>query len=105
MLKKLLVAVSMCLSTLSVSWAAVDVNTADPSALETLSGVGPKRSKAIVDERTRNGPYKDAADFMARVPGIGEKSLAKLQNEGLTFGKGGAAPAPARKDARDARKK
>ena len=105
MLKTLLAAALMCLSALSASWAADDVNTADQSALETLSGVGPKRSKAIVEERAKNGPYKDAADFMARVPGIGEKSLAKLQNEGLAFGKGGAVPTPARKDARDARKK
>lgn len=104
MFKKLLAAALMSLSMLSVSWAAVDANTADQAALETLSGIGPKRSKAIIEERTKNGPFKDAADFKARVPGVGEKTLAKLENAGLTFGK--AAPAPAaKKDAKDAKKK
>ncbi|MCO5398307.1 ComEA family DNA-binding protein [Ralstonia soli] len=105
MLKKLLAVALMSLSMLSVSWAAVDVNTADHAALETLSGIGPKRSKVIVEERTKNGPYKDAADFKARVPGIGDKTLAKLESAGLTFGKAAAAPAAAKKDAKDPKKK
>ncbi|WP_296224442.1 ComEA family DNA-binding protein [Ralstonia sp. UBA689] len=105
MLKKLLAVALMSLSMLSVSWAAVDVNTADQAALETLSGIGPKRSKAILEERTKNGPYKDAADFKARVPGIGDKTLAKLENEGLSFGQPAPAPAAAKKGSKDAKKK
>lgn len=105
MLKKLLATALMSLSMLSVSWAAVDVNTADQATLETLSGIGPKRSKAIVEERTKNGPYKDAADFKARVSGMGDKTLAKLEGEGLTFGAPAPAPAPAKKDGKDAKKK
>ncbi|ENZ78212.1 MULTISPECIES: helix-hairpin-helix domain-containing protein [Ralstonia] len=107
MLKKLLAAALMSLSMLSVSWAAVDVNTADHAALETLSGIGPKRSKSIIEERTKNGPYKDSADFKARVSGIGGKTLAKLENEGLTFGAAAPTPAPAaaKKDGKDAKKK
>ncbi|CAJ0690343.1 hypothetical protein LMG19089_00649 [Ralstonia edaphis] len=107
MLKKLLATALMSLSMLSASWAAVDVNTADHAALETLSGIGPKRSKSIIEERTKNGPYKDAADFKARVAGIGDKTLTKLENEGLTFG--AAAPVPAqaaaKKDGKEAKKK
>ncbi len=107
MLKKLLATALMSLSMLSVSWAAVDVNTADHAALETLSGIGPKRSKSIIEERSKNGPYKDAADFKARVSGIGDKTLVKLENEGLTFGAPAAASAPAaaKKDSKDAKKK
>jgi len=109
MLKKLLATALMSLSMLSVSWAAVDVNTADHAALETLSGIGPKRSKSIIEERSKNGPYKDAADFKARVSGIGDKTLVKLENEGLTFGApaaaAAAAPAAAKKDSKDAKKK
>ena len=81
MLKKLLAVALMSLSMLSTAWASVDVNTADHAGLETLSGIGPKRSKAIIEERTKNGPYKDAADFRSRVSGIGDKTLAKLENE------------------------
>lgn len=105
MLKKLLAVALMSLSMLSASWAAVDVNTADHAALETLSGIGPKRSKAIIDERTKNGPYKDANDFRSRVSGIGDKTLAKLENEGLTFGAAAPARAAAKKDGKDAKKK
>ncbi|CAJ0793365.1 hypothetical protein LMG7141_02785 [Ralstonia condita] len=97
MLKKLLAVALMSLSMLSAS-AAVDVNTADQASLESLSGIGPKRSKVILEERAKNGPYKDAADFKARVSGIGDKTLAKLQNDGLTFGKASPAPAVAKKD-------
>ena len=74
------------------------------AGLETLSGIGPKRSKLIIEERTKNGPYKDAADFKARVSGIGDKTLVKLENEGLTFGAPAPAPA-AKKDGKDAKKK
>ena len=105
MLKKLLSVVLVSLSMLSAAWAAVDVNTADHAALETLSGIGPKRSKYIIEERTKNGPYKDAADFKARVSGIGDKTLSKLENEGLTFGASAPAPAAAKKDGKDAKKK
>ena len=105
MLKKLLATALMSLSMLSVSWAAVDVNTADHAALETLSGIGPKRSKSIIEERTKNGPYKDATDFKARVAGIGDKTLAKLENEGLTFGALAPVPTAAKKDGKDAKKK
>ncbi|CAJ0741290.1 ComEA family DNA-binding protein [Ralstonia mannitolilytica] len=105
MLKKLLAVALMSLWMLSASWAAVDVNTADHAALETLSGIGPKRSKAIIDERTKNGPYKDANDFRSRVSGIGDKTLAKLENEGLTFGAAAPARPAAKKDGKDAKKK
>jgi len=105
MLKKLLAVALMSLSMLSASWAAVDVNTADQAALETLSGIGAKRAKVIMEERTKNGPYKDGADFKARVPGVGDKTLAKLENAGLTFGKTAAPAAVAKKDAKDPKKK
>lgn len=105
MLKKLLATAVMSSSMLSASWAAVDVNTADHAALETLSEIGPKRSKVIIEERTKNGPYKDAADFKSRVSGIGDKTLAKLENEGLTFGKAAPVPTTAKKDGKDAKKK
>ncbi|GCB03724.1 helix-hairpin-helix domain-containing protein [Ralstonia sp. SET104] len=105
MLKKLLSVLLVSLSMLSAAWAAVDVNTADHAALETLSGIGPKRSKSIIEERTTSGPFKDAADFKARVPGIGDKTLSKLESEGLTFGAAAPAPAAAKKAGKDAKKK
>jgi competence ComEA-like helix-hairpin-helix protein len=86
MLRKLLM---LCLAfTLSIgaAFAAVDVNTADQAALDSVKGLGPVKSKAIVDERTKNGPFKDADDLANRVKGLGAKSVAKLEENGLTIG-------------------
>ena len=65
--------------------AAVEVNTADEAALESVKGIGPAHAKAIIDERTKHGPFKDANDLAARVKGIGQKSVAKLEAAGLTI--------------------
>jgi competence protein ComEA len=44
----------------------VDVNTASAAALETLPGIGPARAKAIVDSRTKDGPFAEPADLVRR---------------------------------------
>jgi competence protein ComEA len=80
--------------------AAVDINTADEAALVSLKGLGPATAKRILEERTRRGAYKDGADLAERVSGIGPKSVVRLQEAGLTFGK--AAPAAAKPAAKPA---
>lgn len=104
MSKKLLVIAPTSLPTLSMSWMVVNVNTADYVGLEALSGIGPKCSGLAIEERIKNGPYKDATDFKTRVSGIGGKTLAKLEDEGLMFGASVLAPA-VKKDGKDAKKK
>jgi competence protein ComEA len=95
MLKKIVVAAVMSLATLSGgAWAAVDVNTADQTALETVPGIGPARAKAIIEARTKGGAFKSSADLAERVAGIGPKSVARLEQDGLVYGnKVAAAPA------------
>jgi competence protein ComEA len=56
----------------------VNVNTATTAELESLPGVGPATATAIVDERTRNGPFA-SVDDLERVPGIGPAKLAALR--------------------------
>ncbi|TKC90207.1 helix-hairpin-helix domain-containing protein [Trinickia terrae] len=93
MLKKLLLLCVACFLTMSAAFAAsVDVNTADQTTLESLKGLGPVKSKAIIDERTKNGPFKDADDLANRVKGLGTKSVTKLEAEGLTIGGSSAPP-------------
>ncbi|UDM49682.1 helix-hairpin-helix domain-containing protein [Cupriavidus sp. MP-37] len=88
-------AASLCLLAGGTARAAVDVNTADEAALTSVKGVGPATARHIVEERNKRGPYKDAADLAERVSGIGPKSVAKLQDAGLTIaGKGTSAAAP-----------
>jgi competence protein ComEA len=94
MLKKLLmlfVALGLSLSALMAS--AVEVNTADETALESVKGIGPVHAKAIIDERTKNGPFKDADDLVSRVKGIGPKSVQNLEAAGLTINGSSAPPA------------
>ncbi|HEF5787398.1 TPA: helix-hairpin-helix domain-containing protein [Burkholderia multivorans] len=93
MLKKLpMLFVALSLSLAAGLAAAVDVNTADQAALESVKGLGPVKSKAIIDERTKNGPFKDADDLATRVKGLGTKSVGHLEENGLTIGGSSAPP-------------
>jgi competence protein ComEA len=97
MLKKLLLLCIACLLTMSPAFAApVDVNTADQTTLESLKGLGPVKSKAIIDERTQNGPYKNADDLANRVKGLGAKTVTKLEAEGLMINGSTAPPTGAK---------
>jgi competence protein ComEA len=58
----------------------VNVNTATAAELESLPGVGPATAAAIVDDRTRNGPFA-SVDDLERVPGIGPSKLAALREQ------------------------
>lgn len=53
----------------------VNVNTAAAADLDKIPGIGMKTSEAIVKAR----PFKDEADLVAKVKGIGEKNIAKFR--------------------------
>ena len=83
MLKKILALLVMLYATAAM--AAVDVNKATAAELDGVKGIGPGTSKMIIDAR-KKGEFKDWADFIARVKGIGDARAAKLSAEGLTVG-------------------
>ncbi len=62
------------------SWAAVNVNTATQSELESVKGLGPAKAKAIIEYREKNGPFKSVED-LGKVKGFGKASIEKLKNE------------------------
>ncbi|MBI4742444.1 MAG: ComEA family DNA-binding protein [Betaproteobacteria bacterium] len=63
------------------AFAAVNVNTATPEQLDEIKGIGPAKAKAIVDYRTKNGPFK-TVDDVGNVPGIGHGPfLEKIKGE------------------------
>ncbi len=72
--------------------AAVDVNSADAAALESLPGIGPGKAQAILAWREANGPFASLED-LDKVDGIGPSTLANLSGQ-VSFGKG-ASPTPA----------
>jgi competence protein ComEA len=83
MIKKLLLAVATMMATIGFAFAQVDVNKADQAALDSVKGIGPAKSKQILDERSKGGQFKDWADFEKRVKGIGAKNSLKLSEAGL----------------------
>jgi competence protein ComEA len=85
MFKKFLFAISAFIATAGFAFAAVDLNKADQAALDSVKGIGPKMSKAILDERKKSGEFKDWADFEMRVKGVGEKNSDKFSQEGITI--------------------
>ena len=64
------------------AWA-VDANTATEAELDGVKGLGPSQTARILQAREK-APFKDWADFMARVKGIKPPTAAKLSHNGLT---------------------
>jgi competence protein ComEA len=83
MIKKLMLAVATLVASMGFAFAQVDVNKADAAALDSVKGVGPAMSKAIIDERTKAGPFKDWSDFQKRVKGVADKRATQLSKAGL----------------------
>lgn len=76
LIKRVLVA-CLCLLSLTVFAAPVDINTASAEELAaSLKGVGPAKAKLIVSYREANGPFKDAVELQL-VKGIGEATVKK----------------------------
>lgn len=84
MFKKLLMTVLTLIVTMGLAFAGVEVNNADQAALDSVKGIGPAKSKAILAERSKGGNFKDWADFEVRVKGVGPKNAVKFSEAGLT---------------------
>ena len=54
--------------------SAVNVNTATEAQIAAIPGIGPKLAAAIVKAR----PFKNSADLIKKVKGIGPKNYLKL---------------------------
>jgi competence protein ComEA len=62
------------------AFATVNLNTATVPELDAIKGIGPVKAKAIVDYRSKNGPFK-TVDDLKKVSGFGEKTVDKLRKE------------------------
>src|SRR5207245_2167302 len=106
MFRKFMFALMSLLLTINMAGAATDANTATKEDLDKIEGIGPAIAQKIVDERQKNGPFKNLDDLQKRVPGIGETSVKKMAAEGLTVAGGGSTvPAADDKAAKRAAKK
>jgi protein Tex len=72
-----------------VNQVGVDVNTASPSLLAYVAGIGPKLAERIVSYRDENGPFPDR-NRLRKVPGFGPKAFE--QSAGFLRIRNGANP-------------
>ncbi|MFC4158058.1 ComEA family DNA-binding protein [Chitinimonas lacunae] len=83
--------------------ATVNINSAPQTELEGLKGIGPAKARAIIDYRSKNGPFK-SVDELEKVSGIGRATLDKIRPE-ISTGTPSAAAKPVTPPARKAEQK
>jgi len=69
----------------SKSGSKINSNTADETTLATLPGIGKKGAAAMIEYRTKNGPFK-TVDDLKNVPGISELTVERLGERRLSVG-------------------
>lgn len=81
-MKKLLLVLITWFAFMGLAFAGtpVDLNGANQAQLETVNGIGPVKAKAIIEYRTKHGPFK-SVDDLQKVTGFGKKSVDKLRAE------------------------
>ncbi|MEN6586503.1 MAG: ComEA family DNA-binding protein [Sulfuricella sp.] len=81
-MKKFLLVVFAWFSFMGLAFAGapVDLNAANQAQLESVKGIGPVKAKAIIEYRTKNGPFK-SVDDLQKVTGFGKASVGKLRAE------------------------
>jgi len=93
-MKKLVLLLGVLLALWGSAYAAVNINTATKEELDALKGIGPTKAQAIVDYRSKNGPFK-SVDDLKNVPGIGPKTLEDVRKDVTVTGSTSAGKSPA----------
>ena len=78
-MKKIILSLCMLFFFAVSAMAAVNINTADQSTLESVHGVGPAKAQAIIEYR--NHEKFETVDDLMKVKGFGKKSMEKIRNE------------------------
>lgn len=63
-----------------ISSGRININTADVTLLQQLTGVGPVTAQKIVDYREQNGQFSSIED-LKNVSGIGDKTFEKMKDD------------------------
>lgn len=80
MSKNIIIAALLAIGLSCPAFAAVDLNSASVSELESVNGIGPAKAQAIVDYRKAHGSFKSVEE-LDNVKGFGKKSVDKLKSE------------------------
>ncbi len=89
-MKKLLLVLAVWLAMVGAAFAQININTATKEQLDGLKGIGPVKAQAIIDYRTKNGPFK-TVDDLQKVNGIGPATMKDVRDNISVAG--GSAPA------------
>ncbi|HEX7231379.1 MAG TPA: helix-hairpin-helix domain-containing protein [Candidatus Binatia bacterium] len=85
-MKRLFLALIMCLALAGTAAAVVNINTATKEELTTIKGIGDKRAQEIIDYRKKNGDFK-SVDELEKVPGIGPGTMKQIRSQVTVTGK------------------
>ncbi|MFO8240315.1 MAG: helix-hairpin-helix domain-containing protein [Dissulfuribacterales bacterium] len=80
MIKKFIGSIILVLFLFVSAFAAINLNTADQAALESISGIGPAKASAIIKYRNEHGSFK-SVDELLNIKGIGPKVLESLKGQ------------------------
>jgi competence protein ComEA len=80
MLKNIFVSIFLVLFLFISAFAAINLNTADKAALESISGIGPAKAEAIIKYRDEHGSFK-SVDELLNIKGIGPKILENIKEQ------------------------
>ena len=84
---------ALLLALAAPAWA-LELNQASAAELDGLRGIGPGLSTPMLQERAK-APFRDWADLMARIKGIGPGNAARFFAQGLRVnGQAYERPAP-----------
>jgi len=67
------------------SGGKININTADEATLAKLPGIGKGGAAAVIEYRTKNGPFK-TIDDLKNVPGISDLTVERLGGRHITVG-------------------
>ena len=80
MLKSIFGSIFLVLFLFISAFAAINLNTADKVALESISGIGPAKASAIIKYRDEHGSFK-SVDELLNIKGIGPKMLENIKEQ------------------------
>ena len=80
MLKSIFGSIFLVLFLFISAFAAINLNTADKVALESISGIGPAKANAIIKYRDEHGSFK-TVDELLNIKGIGPKMLENIKEQ------------------------
>lgn len=78
-MKKLFFIMILLFAFTGTVYAAVNINTASQTELESLQGIGPAKAKAIIAYREKNGSFT-SIDDLEKVDGIGPGIIKQLRD-------------------------